>query len=359
MTFSTPAIDYQPPRPDRCRRKIGLIGCGSITESHLTAYRDMNLEVAALCDIDRDRAIAQRDAFYPDATVYTDQTALLAREDISVVDVATPPTVRPEIVGEAIDAGKHVLSQKPFVLDIDEGRDLVERASDAGVKLAVNQNGRWSPQWRYCLDLAAAGHLGTLQTARFTENWNHDWITETGFDGIDHAILYDYGIHWFDVIATLFADHEPQWVAASTARSPTQTASPPLLAQAIIAYDDIQVSVCFDGHTCHGERHVTVVTGTDGTFVSDGPSLNDQTVTVHRADATYTPELSGQWFTDGFAGAMGELLVAIAEDRPPEHAAAANLASLELCFAAVAAAEEGTPVVPGDVRKLRGSGWTD
>ena len=358
MTFATPTINYGPPTPAEYRPAIGLIGCGGITESHLTAYRDLGLEVVACCDIDREQAVARREAFYPDASIYTDHEALLAREDIEVVDVATPPTVRPAIVADAIDAGKHVLSQKPFVLDLDEGAALVDRAAEAGVRLAVNQNGRWAPHWRYCLEASADGHLGTLQSATFAGHWNHDWIAETDFDGIAHAILYDYAIHWFDMVATLFAEYDPQTVAATTARAPEQTATPPLLGQVIIGYDGAQVTLSFDGNTRHGTSDRTVVTGTAGTVVAHGPSLNDQSVSVHRDGTEYRPTLDGQWFTDGFAGAMGELLVAIEEDRAPEHAARANLESLELCYAAVAAAEDGTVVEPGAVRSLRGSAWT-
>ena len=62
--------------------------------------------------------------------------------------------------------------------------------------------------------------------------------------------------------------------------------------------------------------------------------------------------LDGVWFDDGFAGAMGELLCAIEEDREPENSARRNLPSLELCFAAVASADAGTPVVVGEAEKV-------
>jgi uncharacterized membrane protein len=64
------------------------------------------------------------------------------------------------------------------------------------------------------------------------------------------------------------------------------------------------------------------------------------------------PTLEGQWFDDGFHGAMGELLRAIEEDRDPENSARGNLRSLALCFAAIHSAETHQPVVPGEVRKL-------
>jgi len=64
------------------------------------------------------------------------------------------------------------------------------------------------------------------------------------------------------------------------------------------------------------------------------------------------PKLVGAWFPDGFHGAMAELLSSIEAGREPMNSARNNLASLELCFAAVASAERGRPVVPGAVRKL-------
>ena len=65
-----------------------------------------------------------------------------------------------------------------------------------------------------------------------------------------------------------------------------------------------------------------------------------------------TPKLEGCWFPDGFHGTMGELLRAIEEDRQPSNSGHDNLASLALCFAAVASAERGEPVVPGSVTRL-------
>ena len=69
------------------------------------------------------------------------------------------------------------------------------------------------------------------------------------------------------------------------------------------------------------------------------------------------PKIKGAWFPDGFHGTMGELLCAIEENREPTNSARNNLASLALCFAAVASAECGQPVVPGTVRRLVSSGW--
>ena len=74
--------------------------------------------------------------FYPDAQVTQDYLAVLARDDIELVDVTPHPEERVPILEAAIRAGKHVLSQKPFVIDLDTGQRLVEMADEHEVLLA-------------------------------------------------------------------------------------------------------------------------------------------------------------------------------------------------------------------------------
>jgi predicted dehydrogenase len=135
-------LDYLPRDPRHYRPAIGLIGCGSISAHHLAAYRRAGYEVVALCDPIVSRARERQAKFYPDAGVYADYLDLLRRDDIEVVDVTPHPHERALILAAALEAGKHVLSQKPFVLDLDRGRHLVDLADRRGVALAVNQNGR-------------------------------------------------------------------------------------------------------------------------------------------------------------------------------------------------------------------------
>jgi len=350
-----PAIDHRPPAvvdPP----PVALVGCGGVTEHHLTAYREAGIDVVALCDVDRERARERREEFYPDADVYADAADVYAREDVAVVDVATHPDPRVGLIEDAITAGKHVLSQKPFVLDLDVGERLIERADDRGVRLAVNQNARWAPQFAYLRGAVSGGHLGRPTYGDWSVHWNHDWIAGTPFDDIDHAILYDFAIHWFDLLARIAPEGGLERISASTARSPTQEARPPLLAGARVDGDRFQASLSFDGHATRGARDTTHVSGTAGAVRSEGPGLNDQSVTLTTADGEATPTLEGSWFPTGFRGTMAELLAAVREDRPPENAARTTLGGLELCFAAVASAERGRPVEVGSVRQLPGHG---
>jgi predicted dehydrogenase len=349
-----PVIDYKPPRPRSYSPKIGLIGTGGISEFHLKAYRACGYEVVAFASRTRAKAEAKRDQFYPEAKVYDDYRAILERGDIEVVDITPHPADRLPILQEAIAAGKHVLSQKPFVLDLADGERLAALAEAKGVKLAVNQNGRWAPHFSYLRQAVASGLIGRVTSVDFSLQWDQTWIKGVSeFESIHHLILFDFGVHWFDMAACLMAGQEPLRVTASAIRYDEQCYLPPALAAAIIEYEGAQVRFSFNAHTTMGEEDGTTVVGTKGTLRTRGPGLNDQSsMQVFLEAGRCSVPLAGCWFEAGFQGTMGELLCAIEEDREPNHSARSNLKSLEMCFAALASADRGEPVEIGTARTM-------
>ena len=352
-TAVAPKLDYLPPRPREYRPKIALIGCGGISEYHLRAYQRMGLNVVALCNRDRLKAERRREEFFPRADVYGDVQEVLGRDDIEVIDVALPLGPRVEVIEAALRAGKHVLSQKPFVDDLAVGERLADLADARGVKLAVNQNGRWAPHFSYLSAAIEAGVIGEIASIDFTLQWDHTWTAGTPFENLRHLVLLDFGVHWFDATARFMSGRRPMQVGATITRASHQSMKPPMLAQVVIDYPGAQVRLAFNALVKHGQEDRTVIAGSRGTLRSFGPSLSDQRVTLHTADGDAAPELEGTWFTHGFAGTMGELLRAIEERRAPSHSARNNLATLELCFAALASADAGgKPVVPGSVSRM-------
>ena len=350
--IDAPDLPYQPRDPGAYRPSIGLIGCGGITEYHLAAYRDAGYNVVALCDIEHERAESRRAAFYPDASVTDDFREMLDDPDIDVVDIATHPKERVAIVQAALEAGKHVLSQKPFVENTGVGEELVTLANMRALKLAVNQNGRWAPHWSYMRRAIGAGHIGDLVTADFSVQWDHNWVADTPFNDVHHLVLYDFAIHWFDIATVFFAPRGPLRVYAEIAKSPSQRATPPLLAHVTVDWDGGQATFSFNGDCPHGQRDTTTLVGSNGTLRSEGPTLSEQSVRLCTEKGEAVPDLQGTWFKQGFHGAMSELLCAIDEDREPENSARNNLASLDLCFAAVASADAHEPIRVGDVKRM-------
>jgi predicted dehydrogenase len=329
-----PDLPYRPPMPRDRGTGIALFGAGGISGAHLEAYQRYGLNVLSIGSRDLARATGLRDAFFPQADATDDFERLLRDRRIEVLDITTHPEFRVDLMRRALAAGKHVLSQKPFVEDVATGRELVEEAERRGVKLAVNQNGRWAPHLAWLREAAAAGLIGEVTGVRVAIRWNHGWISGTPFEAVDDLVLWDFGIHWFDFLVSVIGDRALR-VHATTARSAGQTVRPPLLAQALVSFPGGQASLIFDGDTRYGPQDSTVVIGARGTVSSRGPDLGDQSVELQTEAGVARPALEGSWFNDGFAGAMGELLCAIDEDREPLNSARGNLASIRLCQAAV------------------------
>lgn len=349
--MDAPHISYLPKKPKVCRPKIGLIGAGGISEYHLRNYRDFGLDIVAIADRTLSKAVERRDEFYPDADVYKDYKKLLERDDIEVVDITPHPKDRLPIILDALKSGKHVLSQKPFVLDLNVGRRLVKIARENGVKLAVNQNGRWAPHFSYMREAIDAGVIGRPLSVDFSLQWDQTWIKGIpAFEDIHHMVLFDFAIHWFDIAASFMKGQNPTSIYASAIKYDEQKYMPPALASCIINYDQAQVRMAFNAHTTLGEEDVTTVVGTMGTLRSRGPGLNDQpTMEIFTDNGMTKVPLEGCWFENGFQGTMGELLLAIEEDREPLNSAENNLKSLELCFAALESADQSKIIIPGQV----------
>jgi predicted dehydrogenase len=346
-----PDLPFQPPMPRAYRPRIGVIGAGGIVSAHLDAYRTAGWEVAAICNRTLAKARAKAAEFAPQARVTDRWQDILNDPLIDVVDITPHPADRLPLIEAALRAGKHVLSQKPFVLDLAVGQRLVDLAKAHRVKLAVNQNGRWAPHLAWMREAVRAGLIGDLISAHVSIHWNHGWIAGTPFEKIEDLILYDFAIHWFDFLRSVTGTRA-QSVFATANHAPGQTAKAPLVAQALVRLDYGQASLVFDGAAPFGPRDTTFIAGTLGSLQSDGPDLGRQSVTLTTAQGIARPQLSGTWFNDGFLGAMGALLVAIEDDTEPANGAEENLLSLALAFAAIQSRRTGQEVTIGQATRL-------
>ena len=352
--FDGPDVSYTPPMPKTYEPSIGFIGCGYISDSHLAAYAGAGFDVVALCNRTISKAEEKRERYYPNADVYSDYADVLERPDVDVV-VATPhPKQREPILKDAIRAGKHVLSQKPLAVDLDFAEELVAMADAHDVKLAVHQPMRWDPHFNYVRQAVRSGILGTAMSTHLTYHFDHEEeILDTKFEEVGHILLYDLGIHYFDYVVTVM-DRRPETVWASLDRAPNQTAVPPLLGQAHVEFDTGQSSVVTDGCTKRGQERRIYVAGTEGSARTIQYDDGSRSLRLSSSRWSGEPTIEEDPHANDL-GTLTELLCAIEEDREPSHSAANNLASLELCFAAVASAETGEPKTPGEVREMYGA----
>jgi predicted dehydrogenase len=142
--------------------RVGVLGAGAWARgAHLPGYqRDRRCRIVAIADSERDRAEqAARDYDIP--TVTTDARELFARDDIDLIDVCTPSQTHFELAWGALEAGKHVLCEKPVAYDFRDTRRAHDLATQKRLKTKVGLTFRYSPAMRYMRELVATGFIGT------------------------------------------------------------------------------------------------------------------------------------------------------------------------------------------------------
>ena len=289
--------------------------------------------------------------------VYASAEELLADPEVRFVDVATGPEGRLDWIEAAVDAGKHVLAQKPLTLsdaDLDRLPALLARAEAAGVRVAVNHNGRWAPPWRAATLLVRDGRIGDLVGVTHLHDKPLPPLVGTPFDDVPHMLLTDYLLHWVDITRTWLADGGAGRIVSvqaadsrvpgqpDDARNPWAATLSMTAATGATAVLRIAGNVVSSAPGCPFWVH-----GTTGTL-RGSVLLDSDRLEIDDGQAITPVPLRGAWFVDGFAAALGELMCAVAEARQPENSAADAAESVRLVLAALESAERpGSPVEVG------------
>lgn len=146
--------------------KVGLIGCGSVSNRYLPQLLSSKMiEVVSLCDIKYDRAVAQNKQYNVGAQTYRNIDEMLAGVPFDMIVTTTDMQVHGELNKKALNAGKHVWSEKPMANTYAEGKALLDLAKSKGLRIwgapaVVN-----SPQFEFMSKAIQEGKLGTISAA--------------------------------------------------------------------------------------------------------------------------------------------------------------------------------------------------
>lgn len=141
---------------------VGVISCSGMAKSHMSAVKNNNhAYLAAVCDIDLEKAKAAAAEFNV-PNVYGDYHDLLNQPDIEAVVICTPDQLHREMVLAALNAGKHVLCEKPMSLTLRDCREIVEAGGKSDRKLMIGQICRYTPGFRLAKELIDKGEIGEL-----------------------------------------------------------------------------------------------------------------------------------------------------------------------------------------------------
>lgn len=202
-------MSFTPHHPGPLRG--ALIGCGYIAPRHLLAWQGVaEGELVALCDLDGDRA-AKLASEWGSPAVRTSIDELIEREgeQLDFLDISLPPELHEEVVRRALDAGLHVLCQKPIADTQAAARRIAALAAGSPQTVAINEIWRWIPAYKKAGELIAEGVVGEVEAVRFSGSCNlllprlgdeTPSATYERFSEMPRLVLLEYGIHVVDML---------------------------------------------------------------------------------------------------------------------------------------------------------------
>ncbi len=140
--------------------KIAVVGFGQIGPVHIDAYKQMeDVEIAVVCDLEEARAqAAQKRAGAPE--YLTDYNAVVARDDIDIVDVCIPTYLHADLTIKAAKAGKHVFCEKPIAMRLQDAEAMIKACDKAGILLGLGFVRRFDNSWLKMAEVVKNGAIG-------------------------------------------------------------------------------------------------------------------------------------------------------------------------------------------------------
>jgi len=180
---------------------LALIGCGAFGMFCLESFSRMDeVRVAAVSDVRT--GVADEFARKFNVPAHYDSDELIARDDVRIVHIATPPSTHHELAVKAIRAGKHVLCEKPLAVTVEQGSEILAAAAQANVLAPVNFILRYNQVTDAVKAVIDSGVLGKVLAARLT-NCASDtpllqdhWFWDREVSG---GIFIEHGVHFFDL----------------------------------------------------------------------------------------------------------------------------------------------------------------
>jgi UDP-N-acetylglucosamine 3-dehydrogenase len=306
---------------------VAVIGCGFWGRNHARVYNDLETaELVAVSDLNEDAACSLGERYGADH--YSNVGALLRRRDVDMISICTPTVTHANIALAAIEAGKHVLVEKPMTSTVAEAEGLIAASEKAKVKLTVGFVERFNPGVIEALKLVREGKIGDVILARAHR------VSRYPLRISDVGVVKDLAIHDADLVRQLFGE-DPEIVYATAGN----------LVHMFEDYANIVLR--FSGNrsafietnwlTPHKIRRL-ILTGSEGLITVE---FITQEVTVEDDEGRYQPFLKPQ---EPLTLELENFVEAILEDKPPAVTGEDGLMALRICEAALESSRIGKPV---------------
>ena len=335
---------------DTHKRTIASLGAGEIVDlAHLPADKEHGLNIAGIMDLNREKAVevAKRHGI---PKVYNSQEEVANDKDIVVVDIAVFPWVQYDVAVPMLDAGKHLLCQKPISYDLDQANQLVAHAEKSDRLMAVNQ------QMRFCESVAASkamidqGWIGEP----FEMSWDFHvytpwevwpWITK-----LEQLDLQQFTIHPIDSTRYILGD--PVYVYGTQAHEPGQAQQGETRTISVLEFKGETRAFLrsFHKNRTSDPRAEFRIDGTEGSIrgtiglMYDYPNGRADTLELNSrvlpTDGWLHYPVTSRWIPSAFIGPMASLLEAISTGGTPDTNGRDNLNTLNIIHALYKSGEE-------------------
>ena len=273
--------------------RVGLLAYGAIGHEHNQAVQNtVGLELLAVCDTNPERVQAALE-LAPEATTFSDATAMLDSGLLDLVVISTPPNSHYQWAKESLLRGIHVVLEKPMALTADQCDELIQLASEKGLMLVVYQNRRFDDDFVTMREIIRSGEIGEVYHydsfvggySRPCDYWHSDVEVSGG-------AIFDWGSHFIDQILNIIPDdvahvsgqnHKRVWNHVTNADHAHVTVTFTSGKQATFVHSDLAAA----------RKPKFYVLGTEGAIIGDWDPAGEPAVadlpailTVHRVDGT-------------------------------------------------------------------------
>ncbi len=340
--------------------KCAIIGCGRIAANHVKAVSKNGFDLIAVCDIDE----AKPDVMFEKAGCgdfsetarYTDYKEMLEEHpEIELVAIATESGEHARIALDCIDAGKHLIIEKPIALSMADADEVVRRADERGVKVAACHQNRFNPAVQRVREALEAGRFGKLSHGSIHVRWNRDraYYDQAPWRGTwaqDGGCLMNQCIHGIDLLRWMMG--EPVEVYGATRQRFHDYLEAEGIGVSVVKFADGSVAT-IEGTVNVYPRNLEetlYLFGEDGTAKIGGTSTNNIDVwdfrdeRVEDEEARGLKEATSNVYGNGHAALYADMAEAIYDDRAPYVDARAGRDALEIILAIYKSQKEGAPV---------------
>lgn len=318
---------------------IGVIGCGNISGAYLTAAKGFPiLDIKGLADANPAAAEAKAREFGLPA-VGVD--ALLGDPDVEIILNLTIPKAHVEVGLKALDAGKHVYSEKPLAVDFKDGKAFLARARKKGLRVGCAPDTFLGGTHQRCRHLIDAGAIGRIVggTAYFMAPGHERWHPSPVFYyQAGGGPMLDMGPYYITGLVNLLGPVTGVFGSATKARAQRPILSEPLRGQMIdvevpthvagvmefASGAVVQITTSFD---VPGHRHLPLeVYGVEGSLIVPDPNRFDGEIRMLKTGGDWTPVATDEPYADGNYRSLGlaDMAHALRDGRP--HRAGGELA---------------------------------